>query len=183
MGSKEIKWKKYDNLYKQMKNMIITPKGEILTIESMSHDYYLEELAESELGMDNNKIYDLMAEARLEAKSADEDCHVRDTDIIIAKLGFVSVHTSGNCIGWIQLPEKLNQAQLKAINLEYVLGKFPELLYDVLINYETLAEEYRAIFGNKHWWNPHQIDIEFVKKKEPWTSDLDFSNGYTVSVM
>jgi len=178
MKEKEVVWKKYDNLNSQVENLVISPTGQILHIEYQSHDYYLEKLVEEEFGIDDNKLWDLKKEAR--TLGAD---YVRDIDIIIGKFGYISVHTSGRGVGWIQLPEKINEKQLSAITTEYALGHIPPLLYDIFINYETISAPVKEFFGLKDWWRVYQVDISWVKEKKEWTSDRDFENGYSVDVI
>lgn len=175
MKSKTIKWNKYTDLHKQAKNIIISPTGQLLFIEYQSHDYYLEKLAEEELGFDSEKLYKLRKKA-----NEDSEFLIREDQIIIAKLGYVSVHTSCRGICWIRGPEKLNEKQISAIITEYTLGNLPPLIYDILMNYDTLIEE--ASWYERKWYLPYQIDVNYVKEKEVYTSDTDFENGYSVSI-
>jgi len=177
MRSKAIVWKQYDNLNEQINNIIITPKGQILTISSMSHDYYLCYLFEKEFLVSDADMYRLKQEARELLGH-----YVRDVSIIIAKYGYISVHTSGIGLGWIQGPKNLNESQMKAIQLEYSLGNLSPLLYDIFSHYTQLINE-ACYFGEKPWFMPYQIDIEFVKEARPWHTENDVKNGYSVSIL
>jgi len=179
MKTDGIVWKKYEKLNEQIENMIITPKGQVMIVDYQSHDYYIEKMLEEEFGIGRDEMYDMKEQASKEGAD-----WATGIDIIIAKFGYISVHTSGdNVVGWIQAPSKISNVQMNAIKMEYALGKISPLLYDVFMNYEALVNDLPDDMKNKEWWSPYQVDISWIKKRERWHSDMEVENGYSVSVM
>lgn len=185
MKINKIAWKKYENMLEQVDNIIISPKGQFLEIDYLSHSSYLEDLAEEEFGAD----YIVLQKLRSQAIQEGEKIYPSTDNIIIAKYGYISVHTSGSGYGWIQLPGELTQEQMDTIHTQYALGKLSDLLYTILTNYKEMRKEldyfYRDEFKNGTYrkWHPFQIDIGYVdEKNSSYRSSLEIENGYFVDI-
>lgn len=124
---KEYKDYEYEDL--KMPNAIITPAGRYVHIEHQSHQYFLEKLLKDELNMSRRDIYDKLSELMYSNKYTNR---VTMTDVILVEYGFISIHSSGMGYGWIQGPNVINEWQINAVKSEYVLGRIPSLLMDII---------------------------------------------------
>lgn len=161
----------FENL--NLRNAIITPEGEFLSINYQSHDYYLGKLTENR----RDEIKQLKKEMQQHS-----DFNILDRDVIITKFGYISIHSSGMGYGFVSGPKLINDKQLSIIETKNALGEIPGVLYDII-----------KVWNNKDkWWNKEdgysRISLyrmfEVMRvDKEPTRYQLKFADlGYYVTV-
>lgn len=136
---------KYDDIKDiHLLNYLVSPKGVFIEINGFNHDSYIEKMF-----LEEGYSWDELEKVKDIEQAKGGRRYAGSMWVMVAHFGFISVHSSGMGYGWVQGPRKISQKQIDAVSHEYVLGRIPPLLNDII----------QAWNDPQAWYNqPDQIE-------------------------